>query len=295
MTRAKIFLAISGLFFLLNCGDGDNSLPQMRVISVDGASNFRDFGGYPTATGKAVRWQQLYRSSNLSKLTAMGLETVKSLGIRMVIDLRTSDEINKAPDHLPHGVHPKNIILDNSSLAAALIQALTTGDTSGLEFDNLVQIYAEFYISNVVQYRELLLLVMCSDNRPIDIHCTGGASRTGLTVALIQLILGVTEIWVMDDFLLTNEITASDIQKTVELFRKKIYDNTKQEPTEEDIKNLTNFATMHPQYLRAALDRVVEEYGSVDNFIRDEEGLGVTDEQRSAFRASLLQGNPNAM
>ena len=292
MTRAKILLPICGLLFLLNCGDGDSSLPQMRLISVDGASNFRDFGGYPTASGKTVRWRQLYRSSNLSELTDMGLETFESLGIRMVIDLRSSSEIESNPDRLPQGVDWQNIKLEESSIGAALVQALQTGDTSGLEFDKLVQSYAEFYISNVEQYGELLPLVMSSDNRPIYIHCTSGASRTGFTVALIQLMLGVTEVWVMDDFLLTNEIIASDIQETVESFREMIIANTGQEPTEEDMENLTNFATMHSEYLQAALDQVVEEYGSFDNFIRD--GIGITDGQRSAFRASLLYGNSNA-
>ena len=285
MIRARILLAICGLFFLLNCGDG--SLPQMRLISVDGASNFRDFGGYPTASGKTVRWRQLYRSSNLSELTNIGLETFESLGIRMVIDLRTSDEIKKAPDRLPQGVDWQNIeLIVSQSIDDAFNHALETGDTSGLEFDKLVQSYADFYISNVEQYGELLPLVMSSDNRPIDIHCTAGASRTGFTVALIQLILSVTEVWVMDDFLLTNQVIASDIKETVESFRETIIANTGQEPTEEDMENLTNFATMHSEYLQAALDMVVKEYGSFDNFIRD--GIGITDAQRSAFRASLL-------
>jgi protein-tyrosine phosphatase len=286
MIRAKILLAICGLFFFLGCGDGDSSLPQMRVISVDGASNFRDFGGYPTASGKTVRWRQLYRSSKLSGLTDMGLETFESLGIRMVIDLRTQEEIDEAPDLLPQDVDWQNITLKESSIGDVLKQALKTGDTSGLEFDKIVQSYADFYITNVEEYGELLPLVMSSDNRPIDIHCAGGASRTGFTVALIQFTLGVTEFWVMDDFLLTNEVTALDIQDTVELFRETIIANTGQEPTEEDMENLTNVATMHSEYLQAALDRVVEEYGSVDNFIRD--GIGITDEQRSAFRAALL-------
>jgi len=284
----KILLAICGLFLFLNCGDGDSnsSLPQIRVISVDGASNFRDFGGYPTVSGKMVRWRQLYRSSKLSELTDMGLETFESLGIRMVIDLRSSSEIGKAPDRLPKGVHWRNIELEESSIAAALTQALETGDTSGLEFDKLVQNYTLFYISNVEQYGKLLPLVMSSDNRPIDIHCTSGASRTGFTVALIQLVLGVSGVSVMDDFLLTNEVIASGIQETLESFKEMIIANTGQVPTEEDMENLTNFATMHSEYLQAALDRVVEEYGSVDNFIRD--GIGITDEQRNTFRAALL-------
>jgi len=296
MTRAKILLATGGLFFLLNYGDGDvySSLRQMHLISVYGASNFRDFGGYSTARGKKVKWKQLYRSSNLSALTDMGLGTFESLGIRMVIDLRTSKEINEAPDRLPQGVDWQNIILNEKKITDAFILALTEGITDGLEFDKLVEHYGEFYIKNVGQYRKLLPYVMSSDNRPIDIHCTGGASRTGLTVALIQLILGVTEVEVMDDFLLTNEITAWDIQQNVESFRKIIFAKTGQEPTEEDMERLTNFVTMHSEYLQAALDGVVKEYVSVDNFIRNEDyGLGITDEQRRAFRASLLPHHRN--
>ena len=291
MARGKILLAICGLFFLSNCGDGDSSAPQMRVISVEGASNFRDFGGYPTTSGKTVRWRQLFRSSNLSELTDIGLESFESLGIRMVIDLRTSEEIKTTtgPDNLPQGVHSQNIALDDSQISDPLKYALETGDTSGLEFDKLVQAYADFYIRNVTQYEELLPFVMSSDNRPIDIHCRGGATRTGLTVALIQLIMGVTEVSVMDDYLLTNEVIASDLQEDVESFLKII--KTHKEPTEEDTENLTNFVTMHSEYLQAALDGVVEEYGSVDNFIRDH--IGITDEQRNAFRAVLLYGKSN--
>ena len=290
MICARILLAICGLFFLLSCGDGDSSLPQMRVISVDGASNFRDFGGYPTVSGKTVRWRQLYRSSKLSGLTDMGLATFESLRIRMVIDLRSASDTKSDPDRLPQGVHWQNIeIVVPPSLTDAFNQALKTGDTSGLEFDKIVQGYTDFYISNVEKYGKLLPLVMSSDNRPIDIHCAGGAGRTGFTVALIQLMLGVTEVYVMDDYLLTNEVIASILQKDVETYVNIIADLKEQQGevlTEEDIENVTNFVTMHSEYLQAALDRVVEEYCSVDNFIRD--GIGVTDQQRNAFRAALL-------
>jgi|GEM_PF-6674175 len=66
-----------------------------------------------------------------------------------------------------------------------------------------------------------------------------------------------------------------------------IIGNTGQEPTEEDMENLTNFATLHAEYLESALDAVVQEYGSMAGFIRD--GLGITDAQRSAFQQALIQ------
>ena len=150
----------------------------------------------------------------------MGLETFESLGIRMVIDLRTSDEIkNRLQISLPQGVDWQNIALEDTVLGNALLKLPWREIPAILNLISSSCIYEGFYISNVQQYKELLPLVMSSDNRPIDIHCQLGASRTGLTVALIQLILGVTEVGVMDDFLLTNEITAWDIQENVESFR----------------------------------------------------------------------------
>jgi len=125
------------------------------------------FGGYPTVSGKTVRWRQLYRSSKLSGLTDMGLATFESLRIRMVIDLRSASDTKSDPDRLPQGVHWQNIeIVVPPSLTDAFNQALKTGDTSGLEFDKIVQDYTDFYISNVEKYGKLLPLVMSSDNRP---------------------------------------------------------------------------------------------------------------------------------
>ena len=48
--------------------------PAMRrVIDLEGCLNFRDLGGYPTADGRTVRWQQVYRSDALHHLTLSSL------------------------------------------------------------------------------------------------------------------------------------------------------------------------------------------------------------------------------
>jgi protein-tyrosine phosphatase len=57
--------------------------------------NFRDFGGYRTADGRQVRWGQLYRSDSLSKLAGNDLARFAEVGVRTVIDLRHSWEIDK--------------------------------------------------------------------------------------------------------------------------------------------------------------------------------------------------------
>jgi hypothetical protein len=46
--------------------------PPAAAFRLQGASNFRDFGGWPTADGARVRRARLYRSNKLSLLTTPG-------------------------------------------------------------------------------------------------------------------------------------------------------------------------------------------------------------------------------
>src|SRR5438105_11327825 len=69
--------------------------PSMRrVIDLEGCLNFRDLGGYPTADGRTVRWQQVYRSDALHHLTPAEVARVRDeLGIAAVVDLRSTAEL----------------------------------------------------------------------------------------------------------------------------------------------------------------------------------------------------------
>ena len=53
-------------------------MPPDRHVPLAGASNFRDFGGYPAAGGRQVRWGRLYRSDRLSELTATTFERLRA-------------------------------------------------------------------------------------------------------------------------------------------------------------------------------------------------------------------------
>ena len=57
-------------------------------MKIDGASNTRDIGGYRTADGRTVRCGILYRSGQLSELTATGCEQFQALKIQRVVDFR---------------------------------------------------------------------------------------------------------------------------------------------------------------------------------------------------------------
>src|SRR3954464_12281090 len=64
----------------------------VRHLGLQGASNFRDLGGYPTADGRTTRWRHIFRSNHLGQLTAADVEIVRALGVRSAFDFRGAGE-----------------------------------------------------------------------------------------------------------------------------------------------------------------------------------------------------------
>src|SRR5690606_32732553 len=59
--------------------------------------NLRDAGGWPTADGRRVRTGVLFRSTALDRLDEADADAVVALGIRSVVDFRTSLERESQP------------------------------------------------------------------------------------------------------------------------------------------------------------------------------------------------------
>ncbi len=64
----------------------------IRHFNLQGASNFRDLGGYPAADGRSVRWRQIFRSNHLGHLSETDIGTVRELGVKHAFDFRGTDE-----------------------------------------------------------------------------------------------------------------------------------------------------------------------------------------------------------
>ena len=66
-----------------------------RIVSLAGAQNFRDLGGYPTRDGHHTVWNHLFRSNALHDLTPSDVSVLRRLGVKAVIDLRTPSEVER--------------------------------------------------------------------------------------------------------------------------------------------------------------------------------------------------------
>ncbi|GAB7555497.1 hypothetical protein NRB_50170 [Novosphingobium sp. 11B] len=69
-----------------------------RALPLEQGSNFRDVGGYVTKDGHTVKWDKAFRSGAMPLLTDADYALLDQLGIGNVIDLRSIEEREVAPD-----------------------------------------------------------------------------------------------------------------------------------------------------------------------------------------------------
>ena len=77
-------------------------------IPVNGTYNFRDVGGYPVPEG-VVRRGKLFRSDGLARLGDEGRQSLRDLGVRVVIDLRDDFETEVMPDDALERPHRRSV------------------------------------------------------------------------------------------------------------------------------------------------------------------------------------------
>lgn len=161
---------------------------QIKRFRFGSAINFRDMGGFYAADDKIVRWNSLYRSDNFLGTSRKEWETMKENGIRVIMDLRSYEEVDKFPDHCPSDfeyIHcplvEENLSFDN--IASPAMQAFALGVEEG--YRNIVRSHGE----NLAK-----IINNISDNMKkggVVFHCTSGKDRTGIVASVIYYILGV--------------------------------------------------------------------------------------------------------
>ena len=101
-----------------------------RLVALEGAFNFRDLGGYPSADGRVTQWGRLFRSDTLHELTEGDVEVLRGLGLTTVVDLRTPKELARTgrgrlgPE--PIGFHHLSVIGDGDAVGPLSLGVRTT-------------------------------------------------------------------------------------------------------------------------------------------------------------------------
>lgn len=194
-----------------------------RLLSIDGALNFRDLGGYVGWNEATIKWGKVYRSGQLDRLKPSGVRHAASLGIGTVVDLRFDDEGQRYPtikQAFPEARFISWLSELNESIKAPAEKvklswqaSLDSGEVQQVREAMRLNYPAKLYSHQGV-YRSLLLRLI-TDDAPVLFHCAAGKDRTGVAAALILGLLGVSEEDIVQDYLLSHELVSSILHSWV--------------------------------------------------------------------------------
>ena len=176
-----------------------------RSVTLAGASNFRDLGGYVGHQGRRLKWRRLFRSDHLAALSPQDVLTLENLGVSRVMDFRGLVERETLACALPSAtVHSLAI---EPTVVQGMKDLMDAGQvvTPELTQDLMRQTYRDFVLGNSARFADLFGHLLEHDG-PLVFHCTAGKDRTGFAAAMILTALGVAKEVVMQDYLLTNTL-----------------------------------------------------------------------------------------
>ena len=255
--------------------------PTPKLASV---SNFRDVagndgGGYATADGKHLKRGVVYRANALTKTSDADKQTLTTLGLADVYDLRGANEISNpfigGQDKLPDGVAYKNIPVE----FADLIQLAQTIQSPEQARQFMMDANRSFVTDpqRRAGFTQVLSDIAAGDGAQL-FHCTSGKDRTGWTTMLLHSIAGVPAATTMSDYLLSNTYLQATNEKTLAQITAALGPQV--------ATNLTPTLGVDATYLEAGLAQITADYGSVSNYLT--QGLGLSQDTIAALKAKLV-------
>lgn len=241
-----------------------------RHLALQGASNFRDLGGYPTSDGRTTRWRHIFRSNHLGQLTAADIEIVRALGVKSAFDFRGVEE-RAAGVCVVNEIAVYSLPIEPTVVAALRAELARGALTAPVALELMRESYRNYVRHNTHSFR-MLFGHLLEDRAPLVIHCTAGKDRTGFASALILHALGVADEIIAEDYLLTNQHYKRDAAAATDL--------------PEDVRSA--IGSVEASYLAAAFEAVGKDYGDLETYLRD--GLKLGTAERTALKERYLQG-----
>ena len=252
---------------------------EYRLLPMDGAFNTRELGGYKTTDGRSVKWGVLFRSDKLSDISDNDQKYLQSLGIKRIVDFRSTGEKTEDPNIIPEGINYIESPINVDGAMRSKIEAVLKGETNKEVKSFLVDANKEF-INNYTHVYEDFLRGLIDEDGPTLFHCTAGKDRAGFAAAITLIALGVSREDVIEDYMKTNIFTKDKIDEMIDKIKlMSLY--------QADAEILRPLIGVERIYIETAFKTAEEKYGSLENFIR--EGLNISDDEIQILRNKFVE------
>ena len=245
--------------------------------------NFRDLGGYASRDGRKVKYGLLYRSGGIYLMNQEELNTLSSLGVHSIMDLRTSEESKVSPDPIIPGIsavrHSGVTFRGGEEIDFSPVGMSKIGKEGHEQLALLQTYYSEIPFDN--QALRVFMDKLSSGHVPMVFHCHTGKDRTGVFAMVVLLALGVDDETVLQDFLLSNDYHREAIQEALEESRDRISNH----PELEELIRMRTGVT--EKIGRSVLYEIHSRYPSIDDYLKNE--FQMSDNQIVEFRNKFLE------
>jgi protein tyrosine/serine phosphatase len=249
---------------------------EERILEWEGCFNVRDLGRLPAREGARTRWGAVVRSDIPSRLTERGRAALVAHGISTIVDLRADHEVTSdaelypfrepSPGHPSYRHVPFNVWDDEAPGRVARDRAAQTREEMNpLDLD--------------INARGIASAVAAVADAPpggVLVHCHAGKDRTGIVVALILTLVGVSDDDIADDYSLTMLNLEPLIAEWIDTI------------DEADRDRMRALATPRREAMLATLEHLRERYGGAEKYLL---GAGASADQIARIRERLVGPN----
>ena len=255
----------------------------MRILKIKNNPNIRDIGGvYKDVT---LKDNMLLRGRTLKHLTDDQIEYfVKDCHLKTIIDLRSHDEAEKAPEIEIPGVNSeiipiferdkKGVSHNENEKVDALQIYRTLPEMDRIYFDML-------HGESLVNIGKVINRIISAKEEEycFYFHCSEGKDRTGLIAAILLSILGVSRKEIVKDYMITNK---TNNKKAFKYYMKIKYVHF--DP--KFARKVGRTFIAKKQYINQLFKVIDEEFKSLDNFLIN--GLNLNKEDIEAFKKIMI-------
>ncbi|MEM1144083.1 MAG: tyrosine-protein phosphatase [Pseudomonadota bacterium] len=259
-----------------------------RLLPLDGSSNFRDLGGYPTRDGRTIKRGLLFRSGAMTSLTEDDMAYLAQFDFQTVVDLRSSEELELYPNRWVDAAGIDYVYHDYS-IVKLMQQALQRQGKEKQDFSSSYLHMTEMLKPQLKLYFETLL----NQQVPAVVNCSAGQDRTGVTSALLLSVLGVDRTLIFEDYLLSTDFRRPQNEKGDVDLEAAAETNAFAGMMLRYSAGMKNPSRPNPlvtasgtPFVQFTFDALEAEYGSIPAYLDSE--LGISPEQQVQLRAMYL-------
>jgi len=230
-----------------------------HLLPLQGTSNTRDLGGYPTLDNRATRQNVFFRSDSSSNFVPEDIAFLMEKGLGYVIDLRSNHEVDEHPSKVTDvsslSYKQLPMIGDLSALAAK------KGDISSMAV--LYQYLLDEAGESIAEAFHIFAKTLATGHSCL-FHCAVGKDRTGTIAMLLLKLAGVSDKLIIEDYAITEELM------------KEVFASQREECARKNIDVPDFLFSSAPKNMEITLQHLADTYGTAQDYLLS---VGVSQEE----------------